>query len=47
MKLKDEHKNLLLGALAAKTFKSKPKEKKENVFFNQFSNELNLFQKLW
>ena len=47
MKLKDEHKNLLLGALAAKTLKSKPKEKKENVFFNQFSNELNLFQKLW
>jgi hypothetical protein len=47
MKLKDEHKNLLLGALAAKTFQSKPKEKKENVFFNQFSNELNLFQKLW
>ena len=47
MKLKDEHKNLLLGALAAKTFQSKPKEKKENVFFSQFSNELNLFQKLW
>ena len=47
MKLKDEHKNLLLGALAAKTFQSKPKEKKENVFFSQFSKELNLFQKLW